>query len=416
MRLAPWTIALLACLPAFGDDWLTWGGKNRDFIVTSKTRLADAWPATGPKKLWSRPLGDGYSAVAVEGSTLYTAFRRGTKDVIASLNATNGQTLWEFEYENPFTNAYTPEVGPGPYAMPQVIGDRLLTASGTGKIHSLDKHTGKVVWSHDLYHEFHATELQFGYSCHGLPYKDTIIYQAGGDGDAAIAFRQSDGSVVWKNLTFKNSHDSPILIQVDGQTQVAGVGGDSIFGFNPDNGTLLWSHPHVTVNGLAISTPIWAPASGNILFVASAYGTGARALRLKQSGGKTTVQELWTDTHDQLHMGSAIERDGVVYFSRGHNGPVFTVAVDLKTGTTKWQERNFQKSQLVAADGKIILADQDGMLALCRMTPAKMEVLAQAQVLESIAWTPPTLAGTTLYIRDRKTLAAYDLGPSHGSQ
>jgi outer membrane protein assembly factor BamB len=243
-----------------------------------------------------------------------------------------------------------------------------------------------------------------------LPYKDMIIYQAGGSGDAMIAFKQADGKVVWKGLQFKNSHSSPILIQVDGQTQGVGLAANSVFGFDPDNGALLWSHPHVTNYGLAVSTPVWAPEAGNILFVASAYGTGARALSLKQSGGKTTVTELWADTHHQLHIGSAIERDGVVYFSRGYDGPVFTAAIDVKTGAIKWQQRGFQKAQLVAADGKVILADQDGMLALCRMTPAKLEVLAQAQVLESIAWTPPTLAGTTLYIRDRKTLAAYDLG------
>ena len=138
-------------------------GKNRDFIVNS-TGLADSWPAGGPKKLWSRPLGDGYSAIAVEGGVLYTAFRRGSKDVITALDAATGKTRWEYEYENPFTNSFSEKVGPGPYAMPQVVGDRVVTASGTGKIHSLDKKTGRPVWSHDLYSEFGGTQMQFGYS------------------------------------------------------------------------------------------------------------------------------------------------------------------------------------------------------------------------------------------------------------
>src|ERR1035441_7309331 len=81
--------------------------------------------------------------------------------------AATGKTLWEYEYENPFTNDYSEAVGPGPYAMPQVVGDRVVTASGTGKIHSLHKKTGKPKWSHDLYNEFHATQLKFGYACHG---------------------------------------------------------------------------------------------------------------------------------------------------------------------------------------------------------------------------------------------------------
>src|SRR5579871_5703587 len=115
-----------------GEDWLLWGGKNRDFIVNA-TGLADSWPQGGPKKIWSRPLGDGYSSIAEEAGVLYTTFRRNTQDVITALDAASGKTLWEFAYDNPFTNSYSEAVGPGPYAMPQVIGDRLLTASATGK-------------------------------------------------------------------------------------------------------------------------------------------------------------------------------------------------------------------------------------------------------------------------------------------
>jgi len=393
--------------PAVVEDWPVWGGKNRDFIVNA-SGLADSWPAAGPTRVWSRPLGDGYSSVAEEGGILYTAFHRNSRDVITALDAATGKTIWEYEYENPFTNDYAEAVGPGPYAMPQVVGDRLVTASGTGKIQSLDKKTGKPKWSHDLYKEFHATHLQYGYSCHALPYKDMLIYQAGGQGDGVIAFRQSDGAVVWKALQFTNSHSSPLLINVDGQPQVAVLAAKTVFGFNPDNGALLWSHEHETNYGLAVSTPVWAP--GNLLFVASAYGTGARVLHLHQSGGKTTVDQLWQDPHLELHIGTAIQRDGYVYISRGYNGPVLMTAVELKTGKIMWQERGFAKAQLLWADGKLILADQDGTLALCRATPRKFEVLSKASVLQSIAWTPPTLVGTRLYLRDRKTIAAYDLG------
>src|ERR1700733_13855823 len=66
------------------EDWPVWGGKNRDFVVNT-SGLADSWPASGPKKIWTRPLGDGYSAIAEEGRVLYTAFRRGLSDVITDL-------------------------------------------------------------------------------------------------------------------------------------------------------------------------------------------------------------------------------------------------------------------------------------------------------------------------------------------
>ena len=84
-------------------------------------------------------------------------------------------------------------------------------------------------------------------------------------------------------------------------------------------------------------------------------------------------------------------------------------AVELRTGKIAWRERGFAKAQLLWADGKVILLDEDGTLALCRVSPQKFEVLSKATVLEEVAWTPPTLVGTRLYLRDRKTILALDL-------
>src|SRR5215510_7445203 len=78
-------------------DWLLWGGPHRDFIASSAP-LASTWPAAGPRKVWSRALGDGYSSIAVEGTTLYTTYRRGADDVITALDARTGATIWEFGY------------------------------------------------------------------------------------------------------------------------------------------------------------------------------------------------------------------------------------------------------------------------------------------------------------------------------
>lgn len=399
------------------ESWPVWGGPRRNFISTS-TGLASEWPADGPRRLWSRELGDGYSAIAEEKGVLYTACRRGAKDVVIALDAANGKTIWEYSYDAPFKNSYSEAVGPGPYAMPQVIGDRIVTASGTGLIHSLDKRTGRPVWSHDLYSEFGATRLPFGYSCHALPYKDTLIYLAGGSapwlglgrGAAIVAFRQSDGAVVWKNQAFKNAHSSPLLINVDGQPQVVALLADRVIGFNPDDGELFWSHSHPTQNGLAIATPVWA--EGNVLFISSAYSGGARALQLQQSRGKTTVKELWHNPRIQLHFGTAIRVGDYVYLSSGHSGPAFMSAVELKTGRIAWQTRDFAKAQLLYADGRLIVLDEDGVLGLARATPDRFEVLARANLHKRLCWTPPTLVGTRLYTRDRATMTALDLGQS----
>ena len=48
---------------------------------------------------------------------------------------------------------------------------------------------------------------------------------------------------------------------------------------------------------------------------------------------------------------------------------------------------------------------------LATASPQGLKVLARAEVLDNRAWTPPTLAGTKLYVRDRQTLAAFERGP-----
>jgi len=46
-------------------DWPQWCGPQRNFMVDAKG-LAETWPAGGPKRLWSRALGEGHSSVVVE--------------------------------------------------------------------------------------------------------------------------------------------------------------------------------------------------------------------------------------------------------------------------------------------------------------------------------------------------------------
>src|SRR5688500_4419867 len=91
--------------PAQGSiaGWTQWGGPNRNFMSDSKG-LAASWPASGPKKLWSRTLGEGHSAISVDGNRLYTMYRpllsggRAEEEVVVALDATTGNILWEYKF------------------------------------------------------------------------------------------------------------------------------------------------------------------------------------------------------------------------------------------------------------------------------------------------------------------------------
>ena len=388
------------------SDWLQWGGPSRNFTTNAKG-LAAAWPATGPKQLWSRPLGAGHSAILVSGNTLYTMYNQGAQEVVIALAADTGKTIWEYKYDAPSPSGMDYEYGVGPHSTPLLVGDQIFTVGATGKLFALDKKTGKVAWTHDLWTEYGGTKIGRGYSCSPIAYKNTVILTLGGQGQTLIAFNQKDGTVAWKNQTLDMSPASPIIINVDGQDQLIAFLGKVVAGIDPNNGNLLWSHPHVTEWGLNISNPVWG--ADNLLFISSAYSGGSRVLKLTQKDGKTTAEELWFHRRMRLHHGTAIRIGDYVYGSSGDFGPAFLAAVNVKTGEIAYQDRSFPKSNLLLAEGKLIILDEDGNLALATASPTELKVISKVSVMKNLAWTVPTLVGTKLYLRDRHTIVALDL-------
>jgi hypothetical protein len=146
------------------------------------------------------------------------------------------------------------------------------------------------------------------------------------------------------------------------------------------------------------------------MFVSSAYDGGSRVLRLSSDNGRTGVEELWFDNRLRLHFGNAIRIGNLVVGTSGDFGPAFFAAVDVVTGEELWRERTFARSQMVYADGMLLIVDEDGDLALAEATVEGLNVLAKAEILTENAWTPPTLVGTKLYLRDRRNILALDLG------
>lgn len=405
-RLGVWTMMVSGLAAAQSADWSQWGGPHRDFKADAKG-LAAAWPETGPRRLWSRDLGDGYSSIVVGKGRLFTMYRKGGQDAIVALAASSGKTIWEYSYDAPFSKEYELEQGPGPRATPLVVGNQVFAVGATGKLHCLDAQTGRLVWGHDLLNEFKGTVRVRGYSCSPIAYKNTIIMMVGGPGHALMAFNQKDGAVAWQKHDFKNSPSSPLLINIDGQDQLVAFMFDAVIGVDPNNGELLWSHPHRTDSGLNISMPIWG--EGNLLFCSSAYDGGSRVLKLARAGGKTTVQEVWFNRLFRVHYGNCIRVGDYVYGSSGDFGPAPFTAVNVNTGQIMWRNRGLSRATLVAADGRFILLDEDGNLALATPSPEGLKIDSKVELLTSNAWTVPALAGTTLYVRDRKIILALDL-------
>jgi len=391
---------------ARAGDWPQWGGPDRDFKVTSGL-LADHWPGGGPRQLWNRDLGPGYSAIAAWRDRLYTTYRDGDNDVVIALDAKTGKTVWEYKYADSTKEGQVLDFGKGPNASPLVLDDRIITVSFTGKVKCLSLEDGTLIWSRDLDKDFDGKVQEFGYSSSPVMYKGNIITLVGGEKHGVVALKSDDGSVVWASEPSDISYASPKIINVDGQDQIVFFTSTTVVGMDATNGRKLWDHPVLNQYKNNATDAIWG--DDNRLWAATQTDGGTRVLKLSRSGDQTNVQEEWFNPKVQVFHWNAVRVGDYVYASIG--GSVTKLAcVDIKTGEVLWSERGFQKALCVFADGKLISLDENGMLRLARVSPRGVEVLSSHQLTEKVSWTVPTLVNTTLYVRDTKRIMALDLG------
>ena len=391
-----------------GVAWRQWGGPYGNFH-TDASGIKDHWPASGPPVVWKRVLGEGYSSPSVEGDTLYTMFGRRGQEVVIAADAATGKTLWEYATPMTFVSDAALEMGNGPYATPLIAGDRVITTGVAGRLQSLDRKTGKVVWTQQLLAEHRGSSLMYGYASSPVAYRDLIVVPVGGRGRALMAFRQSDGTVAWSRNDFGNAYSTPLLIKPGGLEQMVALLDGAVIAVNPLNGDLQWQVPFKAEYSIAIATPVWGP--DNLLFISSEYNAGTKVIELQRNGQQTAAKELWSSNRLRLHHGNAMRIGDTIYFSSGGKGSqAILSAVDARSGKIQWQERSIEKATFVWADQKLITLDQDGNLMIAHPSPKEFKIVAKAPLLSRLSWTPPVLVGTRLYIRDRRTLMAVELG------
>lgn len=386
--------------------WAQWGGPNRDFQAPAKG-LASSWPEDGPKQLWSRELGDGYSSILVDEGRLYTMYRAEDKEAVIALDPKTGKTVWERRYDSAPRDEHVRQFGSGPRATPLLTGGRLYTIGVSGLMHCLKAEDGSVVWSQDLWgEELGGSFLNHGYSSSPVEYGDTVIVLVGGENASLVAFAKADGKVVWKGQSFKNSYSAPQILEVHGKAQLITYMADELVGVDPTSGELLWRYEITNQWQQNISMPVLL--DGKYLFLSSLQA-GARGLELVEKDGKIEPQELWTTRKIQFYHSNTVRQGDHVYGTTGTGGVYFLASVNARTGEIAWRKRGFAKANVLAADGKLVILDEDGKLYLATATPEDLVVHAEAQVLEKPAWTAPTIVGSTMYLRDLKTISAHDL-------
>lgn len=415
-RLCPWWLVLILGMlspTVRGDDWLEFrgpGGQGHALAAGLPERWSEtenlAWKQTIPGKGWSSPV--------VVGGQVYltTAVPEGEEDPPAQslrvmcLDEASGRVEWSQElFQQPAGQRVHPK---NSHASATPISDvqRLYVHFGTWGTACLER-DGTVVWKTT------ALKYQPVHGNGGSPvlFEDLLIINCdGADAQFVVALDRRDGTEKWrynrglepvKGFAFC----TPLLVEVEGRTQVISSGADAVVGLVPQTGEEIWK---VRYKGGYSVVP--RPVTGQgMVFVCTGYDSPTLlAIRLAGARGDVTDSHLaWKLTkrvplnpsplliNDLLYL---VSDDGVMS------------CVEAGSGETVWQQRigGAYSSSPTWANGRIYVQSEEGETLVIEPGREFHEV-ARSQVGER-TFASYAVAGGAIYLRTESNLLRLQRG------
>lgn len=400
-------------------DWPQYRGPSHDGKTNS--RLATAWSAGGPNVVWKTPTPGGFSILAVVGNRAFTVVAReveGVKhEVCLALDAATGRELWAAplspaKYDGG-GDAGTPDNkgGDGPRSTPSVAGDRVFVFDSRFKLHCLNAAEGRELWTRDLLADYGGKMIGWQNAASPVLEDDRVFVAGGGPGQSLLAFRQADGSVVWKGGTETPTHATPTVATIHGVRQVIFFTQSGLVSCEAASGRVLWRQPY----RFSVSTAASPVVEGDLVYCSAGYGVGAGAYRISREGEAWKSAELWRKTGNDLanHWSTPVVRDGHLYgmFSFKEYGKGALKCVELATGREVWSAPGFGPGGVVLAGGVLVALNDRGEVVLVDPQPSGYKEIARAQAVEGKCWNHPTVSGGRIFARSTKEAACLDPAP-----
>jgi len=396
---------------AVGVGWPQFLGPNRDGHAPAGPFRTD-WDKRPPEKLWSVPVGGGFSSFAVVGGKLYTQDRQGGNERVLCLDAASGATVWEHAYPASYDGI---DYGAGPRATPTVDGNKVYTVGATGLMHCLDAGSNppRVVWTHDLPGEFDARRPQWGYACSPLLDGDTVVVQPGGRKGSVAAFDTTTGLIRWTAGTNPAGYSSPSAATIHGVRCVFALTGDSLLCLRSD-GSLMGTYPWPTRHDGNIATP---QVLDDYVFISAAYGSGCALLRLKPDADRLRLEPVYSKRNKPLrtHHGTAVAVGRHLYGFDGDNDAARLLCFSLIDGVAVegWEAPRVRNGKVIAVGGYLVILTQAGELILVQATPEEYRPVATVPLgfAGQQNWALPVVVDGRLYVRGPDRIECLNVAP-----
>ncbi len=440
---------LTATLAAQADDWPQWRGPSRDG-VWREDGILERFPPGGLPVRWRTPVGPGYSGPAVASGRVFLMDRvidagiqaevrtqwnlrdkTAGRERVLCLDEATGKVLWTHAYPC----AYSVSYGSGPRATPTVHGGKVYTLGAMGDLICLEASSGRVVWQKNFVQDYKAAVPLYGFASPPLVDGDRLITLVGGEGQAVVAFDRHNGKELWKaGSSSEPGYCAPLMRTLGGRRQLIVWHAEALVGLESDSGKVLWSVPHRTTAGMAITTPA---IEGNRLVVSSQYegtlmlefrpGIAEPAVLWRAFAG-TSPERQWKKAGFNTTMSTVLLTSGHVYgvslygeacCLNGDNGQRVWTTLQPTSGGTVPRER-WSTLFMVPHGDKVFIFSEKGDLILARLKPAGYDEISRVHVLDpdmlsagnggrKVIWSHPAFANRCLYVRNNCEIVCLSL-------
>lgn len=388
--------------PNPAQQWAHWRGPTMDGHSYAKN-LPDTWSPDGENLLWrSEELGSRGTPVAMNGKMYLVAraypetTKEGEKTVC--FDPKTGKIIWESIHNVFLSDAPAERVGwVSPVCDPK--SNQVYVLGLSGVFQCLDGDTGKTIWEHSLMEEFGMISPYGGRTNLATVFEDLVIVSSvmTGWGEAAvpahrfIAFDRATGMTAWSFTARPRPEDTtystPVFKVIGGQAlMVVGAADGALYALQPRTGNVVWKYQ---ASPRGINTTPMIDEDGIVYCGHAEKNESSRttlgalfAIDGRSSGEVTEDKLLWKipgvtvsrcsplKVGDRLYV---VDDGGKLYILEAKTGKEIAIK---KLGRVMF-------GSMLAADGKIYVAENSGRTFVLKPTEAGVEVLSNPRLSDN---------------------------------
>ncbi len=390
-------------------NWPDWRGPTGDGR-SDATDLPLKWSET-ENIVWKIPIHDlGYSTPVVWGDQIWltTATTKGKTLYAMCIDLNTGRIIHDIDVFHPEKPQRIHRYNS--YATPSATIEEgfVYVHYGSHGTACIDTKNGKVVWRRE---DLHCAHLQ-GPVSSPLLYQDLLICPfEGTDVQFVVALDKKTGRNLWRYdrprelyegiepLYLLKSYHTPVVVEVNGRSQLINNGAMLVTGHEPRTGNELWRVRYRDDN------PVSRIVSGHgLLFINAGGSPGATHLLAVRQGGVGDVTDshvVWKMTEDVPHESSPVLVDDLLYLLSDKG---VLICKQATTGQTVWTERLEGRygASLLYADNRIYISSKQGKTTVIR--PGRTFRVLAVNELDGFIGASPAVAGKSLLMRTKTYL------------